>query len=192
MNHVFKYAIRHGTLQQCSDIDRKKVDSKSDWDGKTFMKLVAKAGFRKVSPGSSSQTAEREREFQPEIGTLISTRLLQEDLRAIGAKTVSSNRLISLDQTTQNILKNWRNTRYILKMNSKNRALYQKFAWNFERQLRPIKIHGFRHTHASLCFEAGATINKSTSDLKTTMNVYTHITLNEGRYRNVLQKFINF
>ena len=47
--------------------------------------------------------------------------------------------------------------------------------------LRPIKIHGFRHTHASLCFDAGMTLKQvqhqlGHSDLKTTMNVYTHIT----------------
>ncbi|MFC3921200.1 tyrosine-type recombinase/integrase [Streptococcus lactarius] len=45
--------------------------------------------------------------------------------------------------------------------------------------MRPIRIHGFRHTHASLCFEAGMTLKQvqyrlGHSDLKTTMNIYTH------------------
>lgn len=50
-----------------------------------------------------------------------------------------------------------------------------------DKELRPITIHGFRHTHASLCFEAGMTLKQvqhrlGHSDLKTTMNIYTHIT----------------
>lgn len=44
-----------------------------------------------------------------------------------------------------------------------------------------ISPHGFRHTHASLLFEAGATMKQvqsrlGHSNIKTTMNVYTHVT----------------
>lgn len=47
--------------------------------------------------------------------------------------------------------------------------------------LRRIKIHGFRHTHASLLFEAGASMNEvkarlGHADINTTMNIYTHVT----------------
>lgn len=47
--------------------------------------------------------------------------------------------------------------------------------------LHPITVHGLRHTHASLLFEAGASIKEVQArlghrDIKTTMNIYTHVT----------------
>ena len=46
-----------------------------------------------------------------------------------------------------------------------------------------IKIHGFRHTHCSLLFEAGLSIQEvqdrlGHGDINTTMDVYAHITEN--------------
>lgn len=48
-------------------------------------------------------------------------------------------------------------------------------------KLHPITVHGLRHTHASLLFEAGASIKEVQArlghrDIKTTMNIYTHVT----------------
>ncbi len=48
-------------------------------------------------------------------------------------------------------------------------------------KLRRITIHGLRHTHASLLFEAGASIKEvqerlGHSDIQMTMNIYTHVT----------------
>ena len=47
--------------------------------------------------------------------------------------------------------------------------------------LQKINVHGLRHTHASLLFEAGASIKEVQArlghkDIQTTMNVYTHVT----------------
>lgn len=47
--------------------------------------------------------------------------------------------------------------------------------------LHKITVHGLRHTHASLLFEAGASIKEvqerlGHSDIKMTMNIYTHVT----------------
>ncbi|SLM97812.1 Integrase [Brachybacterium faecium] len=47
--------------------------------------------------------------------------------------------------------------------------------------LKRITTHGFRHTHCSLLFESGASIQEvqdrlGHSDVQTTMNIYTHVT----------------
>ena len=60
--------------------------------------------------------------------------------------------------------------------------LNDKLASFFKRhkEFEPITIHGLRHTHASLLFEAGATIKDvqvvRNNDIQTTMNIYTHVT----------------
>ena len=48
-------------------------------------------------------------------------------------------------------------------------------------KLKHITIHGFRHTHCSLLFEAGTPIQVvkerlGHSNINTTMNIYTHVT----------------
>lgn len=50
-----------------------------------------------------------------------------------------------------------------------------------KHNLHRITIHGLRHTHASLLFEAGASIKEvqerlGHSDIQMTMNIYTHVT----------------
>lgn len=62
------------------------------------------------------------------------------------------------------------------------------------KELHKIKIHGFRHTHVSLLFEASATIKEvqsrlGHSDIKTTMDIYTHITTSSRK--RLAEKFQN-
>ncbi|EIP8069358.1 tyrosine-type recombinase/integrase, partial [Enterococcus faecalis] len=60
-----------------------------------------------------------------------------------------------------------------------------------------ITAHGFRHTHASLLFEAGATIKQvqerlGHADINTTLNIYTHVTKNaEKEVANLFSNFMN-
>lgn len=210
MNHVFKYAIRHGYIET-NPVDsvvttvRKKVDSKSDFynkdELKTFMKLVAKTKdleklvlFRLLAFTGARKGEILALEWKDwndntlNINKAVTRGFTGEEIGA--TKTVSSNRLISLDKKTKSILKKWRkqnsDTRYIFENEFKKpipSTLPRKWLIKIVEgsDLRPIKIHGFRHTHASLCFEAGMTLKQvqyrlGHSDLKTTMNVYTHIT----------------
>ena len=210
MNHVFKYAIRHGYIDS-NPVDsvvvtaRKKIDSKSDFynkdELKTFMKLVAKTKdleklvlFRLLSFTGARRGEILALEWKDwndntlDINKAITRGFTGEEIGS--TKTVSSKRLISLDQTTQKILKKWRKqkpgTRYIFENEFGKpipTSLPRKWLLGIlkDSKLRPIKIHGFRHTHASLCFDAGMTLKQvqyrlGHSDLKTTMNVYTHIT----------------
>lgn len=64
--------------------------------------------------------------------------------------------------------------------------------------LKQISTHGFRHTHASLLFEAGATIKDvqarlGHSDIQTTMDVYTHVTKHaKEKLANQFNDYIDF
>ncbi len=112
-------------------------------------------------------------------------------------KTPSSIRRISLDDKTIEVLmqfkkdsesKNddliFRNQQNKLLTQSKSRKwlilTQNKIDENRKKNMKRITIHGFRHTHASLLFEAGASIKDvqvrlGHSDIQTTMDVYTHV-----------------
>ncbi|MDF2606967.1 MAG: integrase [Bacillales bacterium] len=116
-------------------------------------------------------------------------------------KTKDSKRLISLDTKTLALLKKWRisqleeefaignrkdnvNIVFTKADGSPLRLAYPNEKLNIiikKHKLHPITIHGLRHTHASLLFEAGANIKEvqerlGHSDIKMTMNIYTHVT----------------
>lgn len=64
--------------------------------------------------------------------------------------------------------------------------------------LHKIHVHGFRHTYASLLFESGATLKEvqtrlGHSDIKTTMDIYTHITQSSReKLADKFNRYINF
>lgn len=132
-------------------------------------------------------------------------------------KTNSSNRIISIDNKTLDVLKHWKtqqridslkfghNTinkgQYVFTNIITNKRLYPEHCnkkldkickqHNFKR----IKIHGFRHTHCSLLFEAGLSIQEvqdrlGHGDIKTTMDIYAHIT--EKQREKVAEKFAKY
>lgn len=114
-------------------------------------------------------------------------------------KTKTSNRIISLDKNTLTVLKKHKlnQKEEIFKKGIKNKGIIFVNSENThvkidsirtkytaickKHNLKKIKIHGFRHTHASLLFESGATIKAvqyrlGHSNIKTTMDIYTHVT----------------
>lgn len=117
-------------------------------------------------------------------------------------KTKHSRRTLSLDKKTVSLIKLWKkeqHKRYLkLGINTlepeqliftdiNNKHLYLDYLNNFlktflrNNNLKKITIHGFRHTHCSLLFEAGASIKEvqerlGHTDIKTTMDIYTHVT----------------
>lgn len=210
MNNVFKYAIRHGYIDS-NPIDsvvttaRKKIDNTSDFYNKdelqTFLKLVEQNEdlekmvlFRLLAFTGARKGEVLALEWADwsnntlSINKAITRGFAGEEIGS--TKTASSKRLISLDEKTKNILQEWKEqnpgTRYIFENEFSKpipSSLPRKWLLAIlkDSDLRPIKIHGFRHTHASLCFDAGMTLKQvqyrlGHSDLKTTMNVYTHIT----------------
>lgn len=132
-------------------------------------------------------------------------------------KTKSSLRTISIDDKTLDVLKHWKtqqrieslkfghNTlnkkQYVFTDVTTNKILYPEHVNkalndicnnnNFKR----IKVHGFRHVHCSLLFEAGLTLQEvqdrlGHGNISQTMNIYAHIT--EKQRDKVADKFANY
>lgn len=127
---------------------------------------------------------------------------LNNELYEDTPKTENSFRALNMDAATMEYLKVYRlmQQKTMLKLgynflNSDNLlfstinngylSMSKPRQWNVaickKYKLRRIKIHGFRHTHASLLFEAGASMNEvkarlGHADINTTMNIYTHVT----------------
>lgn len=120
-------------------------------------------------------------------------------------KTKNSIRVISLDAKTLQILLTWRNYQreFFLKLgmnvNSPEQIVFTSATNRFitdcylrrivtsiteQYNLPHITVHGFRHTHCSLLFAAGVDMQNvkdrlGHSDIKTTMNIYAHVTKTE-------------
>lgn len=134
-------------------------------------------------------------------------------------KTRSSNRIISIDRETSKILNTWKNfqrvewlkygfnasdsTQLVFSSTIHNNHLlncgirfrYVTFCKKYD--IKCIKLHGFRHTHASLLLASGASIKEvqdrlGHSDIRTTMNIYTHVTQeSRDRAADTFAKYIN-
>lgn len=118
-------------------------------------------------------------------------------------KTKKSIRIISIDRPTIQLLQVWKMKQLELLFSFGNppkkegqlifssvrtnsifepSVIRQKMVSVTEKYgLKLIKIHGFRHTHCSLLFESGATVQEvqnrlGHSDIKTTVDIYAHVT----------------
>lgn len=117
-------------------------------------------------------------------------------------KTSSGERVISLDDTTLKILKEWRTTQRLdylklgMNTNKPDQPVFTNQENNFiqhahvttvmnriikKHDLKKITTHQLRHSHCSLLFEAGATIKEvqerlGHSSYEVTLNIYTHVT----------------
>lgn len=132
-------------------------------------------------------------------------------------KTKRSKRVITLDDETLNVLKLWKrqqikeyfqagkayqhDSNYIFTNNRGEWLLTSTMKVKLKRflckhnELKKITPHGFRHTHASLLFEAGLTA-KIISDrlghnnVQTTLDMYTHI--NDNQRVEVVEQLMDF
>lgn len=131
-------------------------------------------------------------------------------------KTINGIREIAIDPSTIKVLKQWKkiqreellilgynsmNSEQLIFHSNKNKLLQpgKTRKWILQVQqkynLNEITTHGLRHTHCSLLFEAGATIKEvqdrlGHSDIKTTMNIYAHVT--ENAKEETADKFAKF
>lgn len=134
-------------------------------------------------------------------------------------KNKSSARTISVDQVTMDVLKKWRKQQAIdmLKFGFNTMNQTQAVFTTLENKhiqpanttnrinqiinshkLKRITVHGLRHTHCSLLFESGAPLEVvkerlGHSDIKTTMNIYTHVTkASIEKTADQFAKYVNF
>jgi len=128
-------------------------------------------------------------------------------------KTKKSIRTIKMDEKTMAILAEWKKRQkqdyfklgyntlqpnQLLFSNRKNTFIHTSHPYTWissvqtKHNLKKISIHGLRHTHCSLMFEAGASLQEvqerlGHENVQTTMNIYTHVT--KKAKEEAIQKF---
>lgn len=123
-------------------------------------------------------------------------------------KTKASNRLINMDDETMEVLKELKNQ----SLNSSSHDLVFKNrkgglicnatlrSWNKriseKAELKRIKLHGFRHTHATLLLKSGVNIKDvqyrlGHSNIDTTLNIYAHV-INDDNAKKIGKDFANY
>lgn len=180
----------------------------------TFFRLLAYSGMRK---GEALALTWKDINFNKNMITINKTVTMVENNKLViqSPKTLSSKRNLYMDKETMSILKEWKvKQSHIFYMNGKNilddRLIFSNKKGSILHPTRPnnwmhqlskkyglkyISCHGFRHTHASILFQAGATIKEvqnrlGHADAKTTLNVYTHVTQKEQS--ETVIKFANY
>jgi len=132
-------------------------------------------------------------------------------------KSDAGNRTIGLDDKTISTLQQWKHEqaelligfgynamkpKQLIFSNTKNNGLlYLGAPRNAlsriceQNDIEMINIHGFRHTHCSLLFDAGVPMKDvkerlGHEDIETTMNIYTHVT--ESSRKKSAEKFAQY
>lgn len=167
----------------------------------SLFRVLAFTGIRK---GEALALTWNDINFEQQTITISKTLTRGEQSKLIiqTPKTGNSKRVVSVDDKTLSILKQWRTTQkkqyFILGFNTMNKqqlifsnlqndylqpTITRKYIKQVceKYELKEITTHGFRHTHCSLLFESGATIKEvqdrlGHSDVQTTMNIYAHVT----------------
>ncbi|BBM18952.1 site-specific integrase [Enterococcus avium] len=180
-----------------------------------FFRLLAFTGLRK---GEALALTWNDIDFKNNQITVDKTASINEKNKVVATspKTPSSNRTISIDQRTVDVLKRWRKEQreYLLAYGHNslkpNQLVFASKRNNFisltrfnnvlyricdDNNFSRLKIHGFRHTHCSLLFEAGLSVKEvqdrlGHSNVQTTLNIYTHVTKKQKDL--VAEKFSNY
>ena len=189
-------------------------DATNEWF--TFFRLLAYTGIRK---GECLALTWNDIDFKNNTLTVNKTISVGLNNKQIiqDPKSFNSFRTMSIDTNTMTILKKWKTEQasMLLKFGhnsmNKNQLLFSTASRNKmytlskprtilkkvcdKNNFKFIHIHGFRHTHASLLFESGVTMESvkerlGHSDIQTTVNIYTHIT--QKNKDKTAKKFANY
>lgn len=181
-----------------------------------FFRLLAFSGMRK-----SEALALTWNDIHFKAGTVTINKTLSHGvgyrLITTSPKTKAGERTISLDAETLKTLREWKATQAKLMLQhgfntlKPNQLIFSKYSTNTPLNLSApnnrmetivrlsglptMTIHGFRHTHCSLLFDAGVSIKDvknrlGHSDIQTTMNIYAHVT--KEQEKESAEKFAQF
>lgn len=179
----------------------KYLESNNDTRWHCFFRLLAFTGIRK---GEALALTWNDINFIDATVSINKTLTLGIDYKLIvnSPKSEAGNRTISIDKGTIDALKVWKKEQakvmlqYGFNTLKKDQLLFSKYSTNTPLNLSApynrmktitglcnlpmIPVHGFRHTHCSLLFDAGVSIKDvknrlGHSDIKTTMNIYAHV-----------------
>lgn len=182
---------------------------------KTFFRVLAYSGFRK---GEALALTWNDINFKKLTISVSKTLTIGLDNKLIvqTPKTKKSKRTVSIDPGTMEMLKIWKRIQaeemiglgfnvnkpdQLVFTNLKNKFINpqkvgQMMIKYCQRSgVKYITPHGLRHTHCSILFESGATLKDvqdrlGHSDIKTTMNIYAHVT--EQKKEETALKFAAF
>ncbi|TYU82210.1 tyrosine-type recombinase/integrase [Listeria monocytogenes] len=195
------------------------LEKENNLKNSVFFRLLAFTGARK---GEIHALTWADIDLVKEKVTINKTLVVvNNEFKIHDTKTINGNRTLSLDTHTVKLLKSWKRSQkeWFLKIGrrhkkeqqlvftndtfrSNNEYLYLTYGTEEMKKLckkypeiRRIKTHGFRHTHASLLFESGASlkdvqIRLGHTDIKTTMDIYTHVT--DEREETTAKKFAEY
>ena len=168
-----------------------------------FFRLLAYTGMRR-----GEILALEWRHLDPAKGLIQVSQAITRDADnrpTIGApKTAQSIRAIPLDQETTAALVAWHElnpeTTYIFESSAHkpcSESMPRKHLQRLceENGIRPIRVHGIRHTHCSLLFEAGMTPKEVQTrlgheDISITLSIYTHVS--QARQKELPSVFADF
>lgn len=164
----------------------------------TFFRLLAYTGLRR---GEALALKWSDIDFKENVVSVkrTLTKGLGNKVIVQTPKTSSSYRKVAIDRNTASVLKEWkqeqRKQQIVININQ-DQVVFNRgkesiplsdgciVNWNNiiskQAKLKRITIHGFRHTNASLLFEAGVSMKDVQTRLghksvKTTMDIYTHV-----------------
>ncbi|MGE8036731.1 tyrosine-type recombinase/integrase [Lysinibacillus sp. NPDC093692] len=179
-----------------------------------FFHLLAYSGMRK---GEAFALTWKDINFKTREINIYKAVARGEDGLYIGPVKNDLPRIITMEAKTIELLQEWRKqqSKEILQLGgnkmtqkhfvfptyknneipepSKTHNWLKKVLDNYN--LEPLTAHGFRHTHCSLLFEAGASIKEvqyrlGHKDVQTTLDVYTHVT--KQTKSSTVDKFTNY
>lgn len=185
----------------------------AEWD-LTMYRLLAFSGIR---GGEALALTWNDIDF--ESGTLTINKTLSQTRKGydvLPPKTKSSNRVISIDDKTCRMLKRWqlRQKEFFFQANTINKnIIFSDYKGNYSQRqalyqrssrlssfvgLPNIGTHGWRHTHASMLYEAGVPMKETQerlghASLEMTNSIYTHLSdKQKNATAEKLAKFANF
>lgn len=197
----FKKHIKHESYLEVEDIN-KLLNIIDDYINYCAFRVLIYTGLRR---GELLALEWNDIDFKNNTINVNKTLTHGRDYKIIvnSTKTQSSIRVVDIDDETLNYLKK-------LKLQTKSKLVFPNSKGGYQRlsnlqdrlnryckkaNINKIRVHDLRHTHASLLFASGSNAKEvqerlGHTDIKTTLNIYTHLTKKQKKLS--LDKFINY